>query len=245
MGAIIMSAVLIFGWGGLRLDSDQLRPHPPTLMTILKVAVPNFLETFLGIWVANFLVLRIVGQLHDQAAWAAHIVTVRAEALSYMPGFAFGMAAATLSGQYLGLGDRVRAKRAVLLCWAYGASVMLAMGLLFIALPESFIRLITDEPEILRTSPRLLRIAGCVQVFYGTAIILGQGMRGAGDTATTMALTTLSTYTVRLPLAYVFGVRLDWGLSGIWCALCVELLFRGLFFAMRFFYGRWNEISPS
>lgn len=245
VGALLITVALTAGWGGLRLDPDRLRPRLSTLSLILKVAAPNFLETFLGLWIANFLVLRIVGQLHDQTAWAAHIVTIRAEALSFMPGYAFGVAAATLAGQYLGLGDPTRARRAILLCWGFGALLMLGMGLLFIAVPEVFVRLITDEPEILRASPALLRIAGFSQLFFGTAIILGQGMRGAGDTVATMFLTTFSTYAIRLPLAYLFGIRLGWGLPGIWYALCLELGFRGVIFAIRFLRGRWATVPLS
>jgi len=67
------------------------------------------------------------------------------------------------------------------------------MGLMFILLPEPLVRLITDKPELLANAPKLLRICGFVQVFFGSAIVLGQGMRGAGDTRTPLMMTAAST----------------------------------------------------
>ena len=156
-----------------------------------------------------------------------------------MPGFALGIAAATLAGQHLGAGSPAGARRAIIACWAIGAGIMTVMGLMFIFLPEPLVRLITDKPELLANAPPLLRICGFVQVFFGSAIVLGQGMRGAGDTRTPLMMTAASTYLVRVPLAYFFGVHLGWGLIGVWYGLCIELTVRGLIFSFRFLQGGW------
>src|SRR5690606_10380805 len=145
-----------------------------TVQRILRIGMPNFYES-MGMWAGNFLVLGIVGLLGKagaQAAWGAHMVAIRVEAISFMPGFAIGTAAATLTGQYLGLGHPDRAKRSAGLCCVYGAIIMTLLGFAFIFVPAPMVRLVTDQRELLDTAPRLLRIIGPVQLFLGTYMIL-------------------------------------------------------------------------
>jgi Na+-driven multidrug efflux pump len=64
-------------------------------------------------------------------------------------------------------------------------------------------------------------------------------MRGAGDTRTPMYLSYFSIFCVRLPAVYIFGVVLGYNLIGIWFALCGEVAFRGVIFAVCFWQGGW------
>ncbi|MFP4354198.1 MAG: MATE family efflux transporter [Phycisphaerae bacterium] len=235
--------VLIRSGRPIQLRRRMLRPTGSILWRILRLAGPNLAEGFLGMWLANFVLVRIVGLLGVDSAWAAHIVVVRIEAVSYMSGFALGLAAATLAGQHLGSGRSDRARQAVGACWLAGAGVMTFFGLIFILLPGPLVRLVTDEPALLAASPPLLRLIGVVQFFFGSAIVLGHGMRGAGDTRGPLLLTAFSSYFVRLPLAWWFGLKLGWGLWGIWLAMSVELTVRGSIFIARYLRGRWLTVD--
>ena len=57
------------------------------------------------------------------------------EAMSYLPGSAFGVAAATLAGQSLGAADQRRAVRSVLLYGASAVAIMGAAGLIMFISP--------------------------------------------------------------------------------------------------------------
>ena len=240
VGALLVLVVLLRGWGGIRLHLHRLTPQRHTMWRILRVGLPNLAEALFGMWVANYAVLCLVGKLPNHAAVRAHMIAIRLEAISYTQGFAIGIAAATLTGMYLGLGDPQRAEPAC------GAGVLgLCRGGDVRHEPHVHLHSAPAGGRWSPTSrsccagPGLLRTAGCVQVFFATAIVLGQAMHGAGDTATTLWLTMCSTYGVRLPLAYLFGLRFGWGLPGIWCALCTEVAFRGCLFAARFLHGGW------
>ena len=238
VGALLLLSSLTFTRQRLRLRYRNLVPRLAVIARIIRVGLPNLLEGS-GMWIGNFLVIMIVGRLPDQVAMGAHVIAVRIEALSYMPGFALGIAAATLTGQYLGAGDPKTARRAAWWCWAYGAGMMTLAGLFFVVFAEQLVGIVTDKQVFLETAPSLLRIAGCVQGGFGTAIVFSAVHRGAGDTLTAMALTYGSTFLVRLPLVYLLGVKLDLGLRGIWYALCFELLFRGVLFLVSFLRGGW------
>ncbi len=248
VGAAITLALLVRPGGVLRLHRHRLRPHKHTIQRIVRVAAPNFVDRF-GHWLGNFAVLMIVGYIavnnlggDGSALQGAHIVAIRIEAISFLPGMAFGIAAATLAGQYLGAGSEVLARRAVIYCWVVGTTLMTAVGVTFVLLPEAWTRLMTDQPELLSLSPELVRICGFVQIGFGSYLILSEAMRGAGDTRWPMILSNVSTWLVRLPAVYVLGVVFELGLVGAWYALCGELLIRGVLFTARFLHGGWLKV---
>lgn len=234
--------------GTIRLRWIRLRPHWHTMKRIVRVAMASLFES-LGMWMGNVFVMKMVGIVAIdaspiiQASQGAHIIAVRLEAISYLPCMALGIAASTLTGQYLGLGDPQRAKQAAMLCWKLGVAVMGIMGVLFFVMPTPLVRLVTDKPELLALAPDLLRICGPVQVFFATAIVLSNAMRGAGDTQTTMRLTYISIYLVRVPLVYLVAIHFQFGIIGVWYALCAELTIRGLIFGFRFWQGHWTKVA--
>lgn len=238
VGAAMSLFVLLRGWGGIRLHWNRLRPDPHTMWRIARIGLPNLAESS-GVWIANYLILVVVGWLKVPAALGAHMVVIRVEAISYLPGLALGTAASTLVGQYLGLGDPARARRAALLCGGAGAAIMATMGLAFIAFPWHLVRLATDQPDALRLAPPLLRMTGFIQVFFTGYMVFSQALRGAGDTRTTMLIALIMGFGVRLPLAYFLGHVMGLGLWGIWLGLCSELAVRGTVFFLRFLHGGW------
>ncbi len=253
VGSVILVGLMLRRGSAVRLRWIRLRPHWHTAKRVVRLALPNLAEG-VGHWAGNWVVIMIVGwiaRLGQHGAQGAHIIAIRIEAISFLPAMAFAVAGSTLTGQYLGAADPHAARRAAAACWLSGAGLMATVGLVFIAIPGPLVRLMTNEPVLLDLAPPLVRLAGFVQFFLGSAIVLAGSMRGAGDTRTPAILTNLSTWCVRLPLVVFFGlgevtlfdhtvtVGLGWGLLGVWYALCIELVVRGLIFITRFFHGGW------
>ncbi|MFW6060874.1 MAG: MATE family efflux transporter [Phycisphaeraceae bacterium] len=247
LGAGLILAMLFRGSRDMRLRWMRLRPHWHTARRIVRVGVPNLIESS-GMWLGNFAVLMIVGRLPlwdlaPQHIIGVHMIAIRLESVSFLMGAAIGTAAATLAGQYLGAGQPRRAKQAVGLCWAVATVLMVLIGLTFIFAPELWTRLISDKPLHLNEAPPVLRIAGFIQIFFATYIVLSHALRGAGDTTTAMKMTYASTFLVRLPAAYIIAVPLGWGFYGIWLGLCGELAVRAALFAGRYFHGGWTRVE--
>ncbi len=257
-GAGLILLTLIRGKSGLKLRRSRLRPHWHTMRRIVKVGFPNFLET-LGMWIGNFPVILMAGWIGADLV-GAHILAVRIEAFSFQPGFAIGIAAAALAGQYLGAGSPRLAKRAVLICTGLSAGVMGLMGVCFILFAKPIVGVLSAQGVHLSVTPRLLEITGLVQVPFAVALVLRQAMRGAGDVKVVMWLTWITTYAFRLPLAYALsGVEIplpggrtfanpfkDWvgeaSLTGLWVGLCAEIVLRAVAFGIRFFEGGWTRV---
>lgn len=269
VGLAVILWMLSAGWTGVRLKLKRLVPHRAMMARLIRVGIPSFLET-LGMWVGNFLVIMIVGHLAKSGAAGAseagegilgsHIVAIRIESFSYLPGFAMGTAAATLVGQYLGAGSPRLAKKAVNRCLKMTVIAMGLFGAMLCIFPTTITGLVTTQPEHMAIVPNLLFITGLVQVPFGVSIILRSALRGAGDVKPVLMITWACTYGVRLPLVYLLsGVTITmpgWlgggviahplfdraSLSMLWVALCVEIVVRGAAFFWRFRDEGWMRV---
>jgi putative MATE family efflux protein len=272
VGATLMLIALVRGTHGLRLLGKRLKPHAHTMRRLIRVGTPNFFETF-GMWFGNFLIIFLVGQIasggyagssgvQQSGLLGSHIVAIRIEAFSFLPGFAMSMAAATLAGQYLGAKNPGMATLAIKRCTFIAAGIMALFGLAFITVPEHIVGVFSQQATHLELSPQLLFICGITQIPFAIAICVRGAMRGAGDTRAVMTLTLISTYLVRLPLAWLTtGVILTFGdlripnpdvlrtvfgvdmhpLVALWVALCTEHVIRCVLFLFRFAHGGWKD----
>ena len=192
-------------------------------------------------WSGHFLFLAIIGSF-GETSMAAHIVGIRVEAITYLPAVAWAAAAATMIGQSLGAGDVDRARRA-------GHEAVRQCGLLGIGLTALFFfgarliyTLMHNSPDVVEIGAPAFRLAALFQVPLMMGIVYVGGLRGAGDTRTPMLITLFSTFVIRVPGAYVFGVLLGGGLYGAWIAMCIDMLTRGVLAFFRFARGRWIDI---
>lgn len=247
VGAILIYALMRRGVSDLKLHLSDFVPHLHTLKRIVRVGLPGFLDG-MGLWAGQLVaVVWLIGMIAEQTGTSeglmgAHEIAVQWEAFSFMPGFAFGVAAGALAGQFLGAGNPEMAARAVSWCLRIALMIMGFMGVVFIVFGEPLTRIISSDEQILRLTPQLLAICGVVQLPFAMSMVIRGALRGAGDTRASMFITWFSTYLIRIPLAWLFGYFLEFGLVGVWIGLSAELLFRGLLFLARFRTGKWKEV---
>ncbi len=246
-GALMITGVMLHGIKDLKLDWHRLRPDFALLTRVVRIGVPNFLEG-IGMWLGQMLgVLHIIGLIavkegRDNGLLGAHSIAVRWEAFSYLPGMALGVAAGSLAGQYLGAGNKKMAQKAIWMCTLAGMTIMGLVGIALIFGGPMLTRLISDDPVHLDYVPRILTVAGFVQVFFAMAMVISNALRRVGDTHVSMGITIFNTWCVRVPLAYIIGYKMEYGLMGVWYALCFELVLRGCLFMGRFLQGKWMHV---
>ncbi|MHC4976231.1 MAG: MATE family efflux transporter [Planctomycetota bacterium] len=258
LGALIVLVWLTTGASGITLKRRRLAPHWHTMRRLVRVALPGFLES-VGMWFGNFLIILVVGMMQATGPGflGTHIVIIRIEAFSFLPGFAMGMAASTIMGQYLGAGSPKLASVGGLRCTGLGVAIMGTLGLMFILFPEHIIGLMSQQDIHMERGVPLLRATGYFQIPFAIGMVLRTGMRGSGDARVAAIITWSSTYLVRLPLAwYLSGVDFmwgdsvlltnpgpDWGLYGLWLGLLWELVVRCTLFTGRFIQGGWKHVK--
>ncbi|HUG90969.1 MAG TPA: MATE family efflux transporter [Planctomycetaceae bacterium] len=244
-GGLLILGVLARGSNGLRLIRRELRVRGETVRRILRIGVPAGIEGAV-MWSGHFVFLMIIANLaadgRSSDVFAAHMVGIRVEALTYLPAVAWGAAAATLIGQSLGAGRPERAMRggheAALQCSALAVLISIA----FYAGARPIYELMHTDDAVREIGVAPFRLLALFQVPLVWSIVYVFALRGAGDTRFPLVFTLFGTLLVRLPVAYVCGIVLDGGLFGAWIGMCGDVAVRAVFALVRFSRGRWTGV---
>lgn len=169
----------------LFLQPRALLPDLRMMYRILSIGLPQALEVG-GIWLIQIYVLRIISGLGD-ACVGAHNIAVRIESMSFLPGFAIGMAGATLVGQYLGAGSARLALETVRKCIRYSVLFMGSMGVVFCLFPGIFVEIFAANSEsLMQATIPVVQVFLIAEPFYAAMLMIKMCLRGAGDTRRVM-----------------------------------------------------------
>ena len=174
----------------------------------------------------------IVGQI-GTAEVAAINVLMTFHITAILPAFGIALAATTLVGNALGRKDVDDAAR-----WGWEAAFMTAiygvvLGLALIPLAKPIL-------SVFLTNPETADLAYWPMVFWAMAIgfdtmgmVFLNALIGAGDTRRSMWISVLLQWIFFLPLAYVIGPVLGFGLLGVW-------ILNGVYRAAQALVGAWQ-----
>lgn len=224
----------------VRTQGERFRFDPVLIRRVFAVGLPASLERVsLSLGISFY--VRIVSAL-GTAAYAAHAIAINAEGISYMPGFAFAVAATTMVGQALGADRPDVAERAGIESWKMSATIMGLMGVVLFCFPDALMRLYGDDLEIISMGAEVLRIMAVAQVPMATSYVFVGALRGAGDTRAVLIFTMACVWGVRFCLAWLFVNVFGWGLAGAWYAMAIDWVARGTIAALRFRSGHWKQM---
>ena len=210
---------------------------------ILNIGTPAAVQGLLRT-AASMTFFGILGRIPEATyAIAALTIGLRMEALAFMPGFAFSVAAASMVGQNLGAR---RPDRAAAGAWAstwQGIGVMGAMGLLFILFARPIASVFTNDPKVLSLAAQYLWVNGISEPFLAIAMILTGALQGAGETRLPTIATIVTLWFIRLPLCYYLTLTLGLGSLGAWVAMSGSTVLAGLATLAVFKLSKWQQIE--
>lgn len=194
----------------VRLSLDVMRQ-------IIKIALPVSVQNILIL--LGFLIFVTITGVIGTTEQAASQVAITALFMSFMPCFGLGIAAQTLVGQMLGEGKVRRALIYGFETARIGTMFTIVVGAIFVLIPDAVLIIITTDPSVTAVARPVLQIAGLAQVAYGAGLILANALQATGATVYVMIVEVITHWIIFLPLAYLFGVVLNWGIQGAWIAL--------------------------
>jgi Na+-driven multidrug efflux pump len=120
---------------------------------------------------------------------------------------------------------------------------LMLLGTPFWLYPELILRLFVSDPALIELGSWPLRLTGMGMVLDATALVLTQALLGAGASRTVMLVSLGNQWLFFLPLAYLLGPILGYGLLAIWS---LQILQRGLasvIFAVMWQRRGWTQIQ--
>ncbi len=255
IGGLIILGMLLRGRNGMQLTIGWPRPDWTTIRRLHRIGLPGGFDAT-SVVVCHLIYVSIINALGTKAT-AAHGLALQIEALAYLPGSAFHVAAATLAGQALGAGQPQRAVRSVTTAAICGVVVMSLAGLLFYFAGEHLAQFFIGSPtELTRHSGNLLKIVACGCPALALLNVLTGGLRGSGDTRVPLAITFIGLVGIRIPLAcflawdqiplpFTEGTLsgLGFGVEGAWLAMVIDASVRSQLVLWRFWQGGWTKVK--
>lgn len=231
--------------GPIQLLPGSYRPDWALYRNILSVGVPSGLQ---GV-VRTGAQLLLLGIISATAAGtygvAAQAIGLQLESLAFMPDLAVSVAATSLVGQSLGAWRpdeaRLRGNTAIFL----GVLVMSALALPMFALAPGLIRLFdpSAHPTVIAAGTSYLRVNALFLPLLTVAMVTNGTLRGAGDTRPGLVGTVIGRGLLVVPLAHLLALRLGFGVTGVWWALCAGTVVQAAWVWGRWRGGRWLRVA--
>ena len=209
---------------------------------ILKIGVPNGLEN--GMFqIGKLVVMNLIASL-GTAAIAANAVVSNMASFCMLPGMGIGLGMVTVVGQCMGAGRPDEAELNVKkLMLATHAMMFFTCAAVFI-FARQLIGFYGLSAEAAEMAFRIIRFyTVCCFLIWPGSFTFPNALRGAGDARFTMVVAMLSMWICRIALCYLFVLRFNMGLFGVWVAMVLDWVGRVTAFIIRFKRGKWRTIK--
>jgi putative MATE family efflux protein len=233
-GGFLVGLVIALRRGLLRIEAPDWRSLPTIIRIGAPLSLAGVLLSLIYMWLTRFT------SRFGTAALAALGVGHKMEGLGFIAISGFSLAASALVGQNLGARQEARAKEAVRLTVGYCLVVTVTTAVAFLLVPQRLVGLFTRDPQVIRDGVLYLRVISAAQIGQSFELILEGALAGAGYTFWPQIVSTTLT-TLRIPLAAWWSRA--FGLLGIWLALSVTAISRGVAMILFWRGGRWRAVQ--
>ncbi|MBA3849550.1 MAG: MATE family efflux transporter [Opitutus sp.] len=203
---------------------------------ILHIGLPAAGE-HMSYWVSLMVITSFVAHLGADSL-AALTYTRQVTLLVILFTVALGLGTEIYIGRMIGAGDFESAYREVLRSVKLGFAIAGGLSVLVAVFAAQLLDLFSHKPEIIAAGALLLRMAVVYEPGRVLNIVVINALRATGDARFPVTIAAFSQWLVSVPLCWLVGVKLGWGLTGIWTVMLLEEWARGLIV-----YVRWKRRS--
>ncbi len=217
---------------------SSFRFDPESFRTLMKVGLPTGVQHV----ATNFSFLLLTGQINGiggAAAGAATGIVNKFNGFAILPDIAVSSSVSAMISQCMGAKKEHRVKKAAL----YGAVICCVISAVIFALanlfPAQIFRLFGAEEDIIQVGTKYMRAFSFEYVFLPLIICFNSIFTGTGNGWITLITNVVSSFAVRIPLAYYLGEQL--GVFGIGCSVPAATLAGGLIAFVFYLSGVWKK----
>ncbi len=238
--AVIYQFYILFSSSArVKLIKNKLSIDWRRIIKVLKISAGGIMQSLIATasWIG---LVRIVSSFGSEAV-AGYTIAIRIIIFILLPSWGLSNAASTLVGQNLGAQRPDRAEKSV---WFTASANMIFLGtlsIIFIVIPEFFIRLFTQEVEVVKIGKECLQIVSYGFVSYGLGMVLIQAFNGAGDTRTPTRINLIAFWIIELPLAYYLSIQTELAHKGSFYAIIIAEVMMTCISLWLFKKGKWKR----
>ena len=206
-------------------------PVHPELKRLIGMALNLFVRT-LSLNIALLLAVREATALGDEII-GAHTIAINLWLFSAFFIDGYSAAGKILGGRFLGAGDYNRlwilARKVLIYGWIVAGGLMLAGAVAYFPMGRIF----SSDPGVLQAFYSIFFVVILTMPINTLAFVYDGLFKGLGEMRFLRNVLLSATFLAFIPALYL-GKWLDWGLYGIWFALTLWMLVRGLALVVKF-----------
>ncbi len=188
-------------------------PEKTRIQSLIRISVPVGISRFL-VTVSISVLFLMVGFLGTRETAALNVMNNIMVTITLIAD-AMGFAAITFVGKALGREDIQDAKK-----WAWevakiGTAILLVLAVLISLFPQVLLSVFIVDPATISVAVTPLRLSGVNILVIGFVTIMSAALVGAGAAKTSLVLTLIIQWCLTLPLQWILGIYLGYGLLGI------------------------------
>jgi putative MATE family efflux protein len=191
------------------------------------------------------LLLRFIGSLalsaEAQAAYAVGYVQL----FSLITWTSLGLMGATgaVVGQNLGAGHPERAVKGVRVASRIGLGVAIAVGTMFLLVPEALLSIFgMEDPRVAGLGVQLLAFLSISGLFVTVALTYTGGLQGSGDTRSPLFISIVSQVVIPLGFLAILQQMRVLEPTDVWIAILLGHAARCILSVARYRQGKWRDI---
>ena len=217
---------------GFKFDSEIARD-------ILKVGIPASLDMFV-MSIAMSFYLMFISSVGGEYGIAAFTSGQRLYLFGIMPLTAIASAVAAVSGSAFGARNWDYLSRTHTYGTKFAMLVSIVILLILVIFAPQLSMIFAYTPE---TAPLIPEITSFLRIASFGLLLVGIGMpssffyQGIGRGTTSLAWTIIRELILTVGFTYLFGIVLNWGLTGIWVGLAIGRIIASI---LNFTYARYT-----
>lgn len=235
VGFLVMSHYCKF-----KFRKKFLKPFPfHVIKNILSIGIPTAGENLA--WnVGQLIIMSMINTMGTVMITSRTYLMLLANFIMTFS-IALGHGTAIQVGQLVGAGETEEAYKKCFRSLYISIFLAFVVTVIVWAMRSQIMKIFTDNQEILEASLKVFPLMIVLEVGRVFNIVIINSLHAAGDIKFPMFMGIIFIFIVAVPFSYIFGLKLGWGLVGIWVANAADEWFRGIAMLLRWKSGKWKD----
>ncbi|MBS8266192.1 MATE family efflux transporter [Mesobacillus boroniphilus] len=218
---------------------DYLNFNKSFIKKILKIGIPSAGEN--ALYNTSQMAITVIIGLLGAMALTTRVYTFNIMSFMMLFGIAIGQGTQILIGYKVGAREFDKAYHQLLKSLKLSIIITMAITVVIVSIREPILGIFTDNKDIIREGSKVLLLCLILEPGRTFNIVVISSLRAAGDAVFPVKMALVSMWGISVPLAYILGIKMGFGLSGIWMAFIIDEWFRGIIMYIRWRSRVWEK----
>lgn len=219
---------------------EYLRPFPKDIFKyILKIGIPSGAEHLC--WnLAQIGILTMVNTMGTPTITARTYLNLIASFIMLFS-IALGQGTAIITGRNIGARNIKAAYKQCIESLKLSLAAVFILLIVIFIFQDQIMRFFTKDLEVISIAKKVFWVFFIIEIGRTFNIIIINSLHAAGDVKYPMIAAIFSMFGVAVTLSYLFGIKMEMALVGVWLANGVDEWVRGILMLKRWNSMKWKK----